>query len=143
MTRSERAINWNRDHLERRKEICRLWYAKHKAAAKKTQKEYRLRYPEKARTRKKRWLALHPEYKIWQGMKTRCNNKKCQIWPYYGGRGIQVLYTSWHEIIKDIGYKPGPKYSIDRINNEGNYEPGNCRWATAKEQRQNQRPRCA
>ncbi len=73
-------------------------------------------------------------------MRRRCSNKNNKDYHRYGGRGI-VVCEKWEksflEFLKDIGKAPSPKHSIDRINNDGNYEPGNCRWATMKEQGNN------
>ena len=87
-----------------------------------------------------------PEYSVWTGMKNRCNNPYSDKWDDYGGRGIKVLYNSFTEFIKDVGPRPEPDpiegpYSIDRIDNDGNYEPGNCRWATWSDQQINKRHR--
>lgn len=85
---------------------------------------------------------LIPEYNTWLGMKQRCYNKKCACYSYYGGRGIRVCKRwkhSFSNFLADMGRKPGPDYSIDRINVNGNYEPSNCRWATKKEQAINTR----
>lgn len=85
---------------------------------------------------------VSPEYRCWAAMKSRCSNPKQISFPNYGGRGIAVCerwQQSFEAFLADMGRKPTPKHSIDRIDNDGNYEPGNCRWATAKEQRSNQR----
>lgn len=84
------------------------------------------------------------EYEIWKGMKARCSNPKHTGYSRYGARGISVCARwrdSYEAFLADMGRRPSGKHSIDRINNEGNYEPSNCRWATASEQRRNQRPR--
>jgi hypothetical protein len=75
-------------------------------------------------------------------MKTRCSNRRHVKWPNYGGRGITVCErwrNSFTAFLADMGHKPTPKHSIDRIDNDGTYEPGNCRWATPAEQMTNQR----
>lgn len=83
------------------------------------------------------------EYKIWGGMVNRCHNPKNSSYPRYGARGVSVCeqWRRFENFLADMGPRPSPLYSIDRYpNNDGNYEPGNCRWATAKEQVRNRRP---
>ena len=83
-----------------------------------------------------------PEYMCWCNMKLRCSNKHNPMYKYYGGRGISVCErwrNSFKNFLADMGLKPSPELSIDRIDNDGNYEPGNCRWTTAKEQIRNRR----
>jgi hypothetical protein len=88
-----------------------------------------------------------PEYYTWSGMTQRCTNPHRWNFKDYGGRGIQVCRrwcTAFATFFADMGPKPTPKhrYSLDRWpNNDGNYEPGNCRWATRSQQSSNQRPR--
>ena len=80
-------------------------------------------------------------YKIWQAMFERCFNKNNQAYKYYGARGITISehWFKFENFYADMGERPSKKLSIDRINNDGNYEPGNCRWATAKQQLANRR----
>lgn len=82
-----------------------------------------------------------PEYRSWQAMRERCLYESHKHYSRYGGRGISVC-DSWREsfsaFLSDMGKKPTPKHTLERINNDGNYEPSNCRWATYAEQRANQ-----
>lgn len=80
-------------------------------------------------------------YTVWQSMKERCYNKNYKSYMHYGGRGISVCdrwRNSFVNFFEDMGDRPNDK-SLDRIDNDGNYEPSNCRWTSKKVQRQNQR----
>jgi len=77
-----------------------------------------------------------PEYWAWSSMKKRCYNSNNSNYCHYGGRGIVVCdkwRNSFMAFIEDMGLKPFPKAQIDRIDNDGNYEPDNCMWATSTE----------
>lgn len=84
------------------------------------------------------------EYRAWDAMIQRCHNPKTKFYSYYGGRGIKVCdrwRKSFASFIADMGKKPDSKLTLDRFpDNNGNYEPGNCRWATRKQQSANTRP---
>lgn len=81
-----------------------------------------------------------PEYRCWKAMKGRCLNPNNSSYARYGGRGITVCdrwHRSFEDFLADMGRKPTREHTIDRIDSKGNYEPGNCRWATKVEQRRN------
>lgn len=83
-------------------------------------------------------------YNSWNSMKARCYNKNTFGYERYGGRGIKVSddwKKSYHNFIRDVGERPSIYHSIDRIDNDGNYEKGNCKWSTRFEQAQNRRKR--
>src|SRR5262249_45836591 len=81
------------------------------------------------------------EYRAWWGTIARCTNPKNISYKNYGARGIRVCpqWMKFDQFIADMGLKPSPKYSLDRINNDGDYEPSNCRWATKDQQLSNRR----
>lgn len=86
---------------------------------------------------------LRPEYKVWTGMKQRCTNPKAFGYKHWGGRGIKVCdkWQTFEGFIEDMGQRPSNKHSIDRTNNDGDYEKSNCKWVTRDVQHKNQRLR--
>ncbi len=86
-------------------------------------------------------LTKTPAYRSWDSMKTRCLNPKCSKFAYYGGRGIRVCerWLNFANFLADMGERPEGKTSLDRIDPNGNYEPGNCKWATSAEQGEHRR----
>jgi hypothetical protein len=83
-----------------------------------------------------------PEYKSWCGIKSRCFNKSNDAFPRYGGRGITMHHEwvdSYESFLSYVGRRPSSAHTIDRIDNNRNYEPGNIRWATPQQQARNTR----
>lgn len=87
-------------------------------------------------------LTSHPLYQRWSGMIARCEDPNNSGYPNYGGRGIRVC-ESWRKSFKafldNMGEPPTPKHTLDRIDNDGDYEPNNCRWVTGKQNSRNTR----
>jgi hypothetical protein len=86
-------------------------------------------------------IAYVTEYNAWHNLNRRCKSRRCPEWKYYGGRGIKNRYVSFWHFLADVGLKPRPTLTLDRIDNNGHYETGNCRWATYKQQMNNKRHR--
>lgn len=87
--------------------------------------------------------SISAEYTAWQAMKTRCYNVNQKSWADYGGRGIEVCdrwLESFENFLADVGERPSPEHSLDRIDVNGDYEPDNVRWSTYREQARNRRP---
>lgn len=86
-------------------------------------------------------MSRHELYSVWAGMMNRCHNAGSRNYRNYGGRGIAVC-PDWHsakKFIEDMPPRPHPGLQIDRVDNDGNYEPGNVRWVTPKENNRNRR----
>jgi hypothetical protein len=82
------------------------------------------------------------EYRSWESMRDRCNNPQSRYYKNYGGRGIKVCNRWLHNyknFLSDMGRRPSHEYTLDRINNDGNYSPNNCRWTDWKTQNNNKR----
>lgn len=97
--------------------------------------------PDAVRSHSKSGVTSHPLYSTWRGMLNRCENPNSDSWMRYGGRGVK-LHPEWNRdffaFVAYVGEKPTPEHSIDRWpDRNGNYEPGNVRWATQKQQQAN------
>lgn len=89
---------------------------------------------------RRRNVKMEPEYYTWKRMRQRCYDAHTHEWERYGGRGIVVCerWTGFTLFLADMGPRPSPMHSLDRFpDTNGNYEPGNCRWATASQQARN------
>lgn len=80
-----------------------------------------------------------PEYRSWQLMRDRCLNPRGKNWAFYGGRGVAIdpRWDDFQVFLDDVGPRPAPEFTLDRVDSNGNYEPANVRWATRQEQARN------
>lgn len=88
-------------------------------------------------------LYKHPLYRRWTSIRARCRDPNRNDYPYYGGRGIKVCrrWDDFENFIADMGDPPSPEHQVDRRDNNGDYDPSNCYWATRSQQQRNCRPR--
>jgi hypothetical protein len=150
---------WKRANRDQEREYLKRWRAENSERVRERSKRYRAADPDRARELVRRWKAANPErirrwyaarpgYHSWGDMVQRCTNPNHHKFALYGGRGVTIhpryrhgegRLSGYHYLIADIGPKPGPGYSLDRIDPWGNYEPGNVRWADPETQARNKR----
>jgi len=102
----------------------------------------RERGSEQGKSMRKHGMWNTPEYRVWVSMKDRCTNPNNRSWPDYGGRGIRVCrqwIRNFESFIADMGRRPSPEHTLERIKNDEGYRPENCCWATRTEQQRNTR----
>jgi len=102
-----------------------------------------LRRETTAISRRTEGKSQEPGYAAYKSARARCRNPNSQGYPRYGGRGIEFRFESYEDWVLALGPRPSSQHSVDRIDNDGHYEPGNVRWATPKQQVQNQKCPCA
>jgi len=124
------------------KEYHHKWYLAHKIIQNKKSLDWAKKNRDSRNKSQRRYLLHHPSFTNWSNMMERCYRKTNTRYHLYGGKGIKVC-RQWHNFQtyeKEFGYlKPDKGYTVDRINNGKDYTPNNVRWATKKQQRQNQR----
>lgn len=137
VTASQQVAQWRKENPEHFRVYRLAYYAANKKKICAKARKYYLHSPE--HLRQKLIDDNRLTYSTWRAMKNRCNNPHADNYSRYGGRGIKIKYTSFQEFLDDVGARPSTIHTIDRVNNNGHYERGNCRWATPKEQQANRR----
>lgn len=139
------------DRKEQMREASRRWYANNREKSLARAAEWHKANPERAREKSRRCLAktrpAGSTYNSWRGMLDRCRNVSHRFYKNYGGRGIKICARwdprqggSFANFLGDMGERP-PGLTLDRVDNDGDYTPENCRWATRKQQVDNARPK--
>jgi hypothetical protein len=88
---------------------------------------------------KPKYALKSPELQAFTDAKQRCTNRRDEKYRSYGGRGIEFKFHDFKEFMDAVGPRPSSDYSLDRIDNDGDYEPSNCKWSTRREQQRNRR----
>lgn len=133
-------IEYRKKNLKRLQEYQKTYYKANYKEVSKRHKKNRLKNLEEYKERIIDWTRQHPEWINYKSMVKRCYNHNDVGYARYGGRGITMCDSwraSFYNFLYDMGPRPGKRYSIDRVNNSGNYELSNCRWATPKQQANN------
>lgn len=136
----EKYMEWMKNHREDHPEMDRQYQETHREEHNAATKLYREQNPDKVRAHRLKTFPPGSAKMSWRSMKDRCLNPKHIAFHHYGGRGITVCerWMEFENFLADMGERPDGK-TLDRINVSGNYEPGNCRWATNREQALNKR----
>jgi hypothetical protein len=128
---------------------CARYYERHPERVTKANLAWRAANPERVKKLDRAWRTANPERRAYENAKQRCITQNPKFWKNYGGRGIKFLFTSFEQFFTELGPRPPGKdargralYSVDRKDNDGNYEPGNVRWATRAQQEANKRTTC-
>ena len=147
LNHKEEIAAWQKVYYQKHKEeqavLYKVYYQEHKEEIKVHHKAYNLINKNRIKARDKAFKQKNYLHITWYNMINRCYNPKRKGYKYWGGRGISVCQRwldSFEDFREDVGERPTSKHSIDRIDNGGNYEPGNVKWSTRKEHNINRGP---